>query len=81
MGATLAVFAAPLNRLCRLDQLFQAGELVRTLEQRQGLRIGCLEEIAFENGWIDKDQLADLGKRLAKSEYGQYLRRLAAEAS
>src|SRR5690606_21409881 len=63
------------------DSLIQAGELVRTLEQRQGLRIGCLEEIAFENGWIDKDQLADLGKRLAKSEYGQYLRRLAAEAS
>jgi glucose-1-phosphate thymidylyltransferase len=62
------------------DSLIQAGELVRTLEQRQGLRIGCLEEIAFENSWIDAAQLDDLGKRLAKSEYGKYLRRLAAEA-
>ena len=59
------------------DSLIQAGELVRTLEQRQGLRIGCLEEIAFRQGWIDRDQLADLGKTLSKSEYGVYLRQLA----
>jgi glucose-1-phosphate thymidylyltransferase len=59
------------------DSLIQAGELVRTLEQRQGLRIGCLEEIAFRLGWIDRDQLAALGRGQAKSEYGQYLRRLA----
>jgi glucose-1-phosphate thymidylyltransferase len=59
------------------DSLIQAGELIRTLEQRQGLRIGCLEEVAFRRGWIDRAQLADLGRAQAKSEYGQYLRQLA----
>jgi glucose-1-phosphate thymidylyltransferase len=59
------------------DSLIQAGELIRTLEQRQGLRIGCLEEIAFRRGWIDRAQLAALGRAQAKSEYGQYLKLLA----
>jgi glucose-1-phosphate thymidylyltransferase len=59
------------------DSLIQAGELVRTIEQRQGLRIGCLEEIAFRQGWIDRAQLAELGKTLSKSEYGAYLRWLS----
>jgi glucose-1-phosphate thymidylyltransferase len=47
------------------------------VEQRQGLRIGCLEEIAYRRGWIDAQQLRKLADGLAKSEYGQYLRRLA----
>jgi glucose-1-phosphate thymidylyltransferase len=59
------------------DSLIQAGELVRTIEQRQGLRIGCLEEAAFQMGLIDRAQLAELGKAQAKSEYGRYLRQLA----
>ncbi|WP_374470792.1 glucose-1-phosphate thymidylyltransferase RfbA [Phenylobacterium sp.] len=59
------------------DSLIQAGELIRTFEQRQGLRIGCLEEIAFHQGWIDRDQLLKLAGRMAKSEYGVYLRELA----
>jgi glucose-1-phosphate thymidylyltransferase len=59
------------------DSLIQAGELIRTFEQRQGLRIGCIEEIAYNNGWIDSAQLARLGDALKKSEYGQYLRELA----
>jgi len=59
------------------DSLIQAGELIRTFEQRQGLRIGCIEEIAFRQGWIDAAQLADLGRAQAKSEYGRYLRELA----
>jgi len=59
------------------DSLIQAGELIRTFEQRQGLRIGCIEEIAFRNGWIDAAQLAELGRAQAKSEYGRYLRELA----
>ena len=59
------------------DSLIGAGELIRVFEQRQGLRIGCLEEIAFRQGWIDREQLADLGKTLSKSEYGVYLRQLA----
>ena len=59
------------------DSLIQAGELIRTFEQRQGLRIGCLEEIAFQSGWIDRAQLIRLADAQAKSEYGKYLRELA----
>lgn len=59
------------------DSLIQAGEFIRTVEQRQGLRIGCLEEIAFRQGWIDAAELRKLAETLAKSEYGQYLRRVA----
>ena len=62
------------------DSLIQAGELIRTLEQRQGLRIGCLEEIAYSQGWIDNDQLAALGRAQGKSEYGRYLQLLASGA-
>ena len=62
------------------DSLIQAGELIRTYEQRQGLRIGCLEEIAFENGWIDRAALLKQAEVQAKSEYGQYLRVLANRA-
>ena len=57
------------------DSLIQAGELVRTFEQRQGLRIGCLEEIAFHQGWIDKAELMDLAAR--SGPYGAYLRAIA----
>ncbi len=59
------------------DSLIQAGEFIRTVEQRQGLRIGCLEEIAYRRGWIEASQLRGLADGLAKSEYGQYLRALA----
>ena len=59
------------------DSLIQAGEFVRAVEQRQGLRIGCLEEIAHRKGWIDAAQLRKLADGLAKSEYGQYLRSVA----
>jgi glucose-1-phosphate thymidylyltransferase len=59
------------------DSLIQAGELIRTYEQRQGLRIGCLEEIAFENRWIDRSELLKSAEAQAKSEYGRYLRELA----
>ncbi len=59
------------------ESLIQAGELIRTLELRQGLRIGCIEEVAYSKGFIDREQLADLGRAQAKGEYGQYLIRLA----
>jgi glucose-1-phosphate thymidylyltransferase len=59
------------------DSLIQAGELIRTFEQRQGLRIGCIEEIAFQQGWIDAAQLRAIADTQAKSEYGRYLRELA----
>ena len=62
------------------DSLIQAGELIRTFEQRQGLRIGCLEEIAFQQGWIDAAQLVRLAESQAKSEYGRYLLELAGSA-
>jgi glucose-1-phosphate thymidylyltransferase len=59
------------------ESLIQAGEFVRTIEQRQGLRVGCIEEIALLKGWIDTDQLARLAAG-SKSAYADYLRRLAA---
>jgi glucose-1-phosphate thymidylyltransferase len=59
------------------DSLIGAGELIRVFEQRQGLRIGCLEEIAFENGWIDRAELMMSAETQGKSEYGRYLRGLA----
>jgi len=61
------------------DSLLQAGEFVRTLESRQDLRIACPEEIACRRGWINVAQLEALGGRLAKSDYGRYLLRMAAE--
>ena len=61
------------------DSLLEAGEFVRTLESRQGLRIACPEEIAARQGWISLDQLDRLGERIGKSGYGQYLRQAAQE--
>lgn len=61
------------------DSLLQAAEFVRTLEQRQGFKICCPEEIAFQNGFIDADALRALGRELGKSEYGKYLQRIAEE--
>ena len=61
--------------------LIGAGELIRVFEQRQGLRIGCLEEIAFENGWIDRAELMKSAETQGKSEYGRYLRGLAEAVS
>ena len=63
------------------DSLLQAGEFVRTIEQRQGLKVGCPEEIAFRRGLIDKDQLLKLAEPLGKSGYGTYLRRIASSGS
>jgi glucose-1-phosphate thymidylyltransferase len=59
------------------DSLIQAGEFVRTIEARQGLKIGCPEEIAYRMGFIDRSQLERLAGELAKTSYGQYLRDIA----
>ena len=59
------------------DSLLEAGQFIATLEKRQGLKIACVEEIAWRNGFIDDEQLQVLAKPLAKSGYGQYLIRLA----
>ncbi len=58
------------------ESLLEAGEFVRTVEKRQGLKIGCPEEIAYRNSWIDANKLSDYIEPLRKTEYGQYLDRL-----
>ena len=59
------------------ESLLQASNFVQTIEERQGLKIACLEEIAFRSGWITVDQLRALGREMAKNSYGQYLLELA----
>ena len=59
------------------DSLLDAADFVRVIEKRQGLKIGCPEEIAFRQGFIDRDQLRRLAEPLMKTGYGRYLARLA----
>ncbi|NOU35964.1 MAG: glucose-1-phosphate thymidylyltransferase RfbA [Kiritimatiellaceae bacterium] len=61
------------------ESLQQAGSYVETIEARQGLKIACVEEIAWRKGFIDSAQLEKLGRELSKNQYGQYLLRLLAE--
>jgi glucose-1-phosphate thymidylyltransferase len=56
--------------------LLDAGNFVRTLEKRQGLQTGCPEEIAFEQGWITREELQAQAERYKKNDYGAYLSRL-----
>lgn len=56
--------------------LMQAGQFVQVIEERQGLRIGCIEEVAYKKGWIDATQLKALATPLLKSGYGEYLMKL-----
>ena len=58
------------------DSLLDAGQFVQTIEHRQGYKIACLEEIAYNNGWIDKDKVLEIAKPLSKNGYGEYLKRL-----
>ena len=62
------------------DSLAEASIFVEVIEKRTGLKIGCLEEIAFQNGWITADKLRELAAPMAKNQYGQYLLRMADEA-
>ena len=55
------------------EAMMQASEYVRVIEERQGLKIGCIEEIAWRAGWIDQQQLRELAEPLKKSGYGHYL--------
>ena len=59
------------------ESLLQASNFIATIEQRQGLKVSCLEEIAFKKGYITKDQLLKLAEPLMKNQYGQYLFNLA----
>jgi len=61
------------------DSLLEAGQFIATLEKRQGLKVACLEEIAWRNGWIDEGQLEALAQPLMKNGYGQYLMKLLSD--
>jgi len=63
------------------ESLLEASTFIETIEKRQGLKIACIEEIAYEQRYIDKTQLLQLAKPLSKNQYGQYLLRLAKELS
>jgi len=62
------------------DSLFEAGLFIKTIEQRQGLKVACPEEIAYRKGWIDVEQLRELAARAAKSGYGEYVLSLLDES-
>jgi glucose-1-phosphate thymidylyltransferase len=55
------------------ESLLEAGQFVQIIEQRQGLKIACLEEIAFYNGWLTENDIRKIAEPLVKSGYGQYL--------
>lgn len=61
------------------DSLVEASQFIHTIEKRQGLKVACLEEIAFRKGWLSKEQVADQAKKMAKNDYGRYLRILINE--
>lgn len=61
------------------DSLIEASQFVQTIEHRQGYRIACLEEIAYNQGWISKEQVLEIAKPLSKNNYGQYLQDLVKE--
>jgi glucose-1-phosphate thymidylyltransferase len=55
------------------DSLSEASTFVEVIEKRQGLKIACLEEIAYLNGWIDAERVRELAQPMVKNQYGQYL--------
>ena len=59
------------------DALMEAGQFVQAIEHRQGLKVACLEEIGYRNGWLSEQTLKEQGQRLSKTGYGQYLLRIA----
>ena len=63
------------------DSLLEASNYVETIQKRQGFYISCIEEIAYRNGWISKEQLIKLAKEMEKVEYGKYLLEIAGETN
>ena len=59
------------------EELLEAGNFIRAIEQRQGMQVACIEEIAYRKGWIDREKLCSIIKPLEKTNYGKYLKRLA----
>ena len=56
------------------ESLLQAGNFIQTIEERQGIKVACLEEIAYKNKWINEKQIMMQAEKLKKSEYGKYLK-------
>ena len=63
------------------ESLLEASKFIEIIEKRQGLKVACIEEIAFKQGYINKEQLLKLAQPLSKNQYGQYLLRLAEEVN
>ncbi|MBW2242455.1 MAG: glucose-1-phosphate thymidylyltransferase RfbA [Deltaproteobacteria bacterium] len=61
------------------ESLMQAGNFIQAVQERQGLMVSCIEEIAWRNGWIDSEDLMRIGREMKKNEYGAYLQRVASE--
>ena len=61
------------------ESLLEAAQFVETIEKRQGYKVACLEEIALSNGWLTKQQVAEIGQSMSKNAYGQYLMSLTSE--
>jgi len=61
------------------ESLLEAAQFVETIEKRQGYKVACLEEIAFNNGWLSAEQILGIGQSMSKNEYGQYLMSLVSE--
>ncbi|MND67371.1 Glucose-1-phosphate thymidylyltransferase 2 [compost metagenome] len=61
------------------ESLLEAAQFVETIEKRQGYKVACLEEIAFNNGWLSAEQILEIGQSMSKNEYGQYLISLVSE--
>ena len=59
------------------DSLAEASIYIETIEKRQGLKVGCMEEIAYQQGWISAEKLREVAGPMTKNQYGQYLLRLA----
>ena len=62
------------------ESLMEAGQFIQTIEKRQGLKVACLEEIAFKMGYIDADQVIKLAEPLKKNTYGKYLLNLVKDS-
>ena len=62
------------------ESLLEAAQFVETIEKRQGYKVACLEEIALNNGWLTKQQVAEIGQTMSKNAYGQYLMDLTKES-
>ena len=61
------------------ESLLEAAHFIEIIERRQGLKVACIEEIAFQKGYISKQQLVELAEPLTKNQYGQYLLKCAEE--